>query len=148
MTTRTSEAQDEFDGFFDVYADDTFFHLSLVGQVGLVLISLLLAAITLAGTWALTRRRGLVTRVLASLGVVVVFEWLAPQIHYLWYLVVIDGLPLQWVVPLYPQPAAAWQVLGFQLPESLSAHSRAALGWLVIATALAAPWIRQPRSRH
>ena len=131
-----------------MYANDTFFHLNLIGQVGLVLISLVLVAITLIGTWLLTRRRGLVTRVLAGLGVVVVFEWLAPQVHYLWYMAVIDGLPLQWVIPAYPRPAAAWQVLGLQLPPSLSAHGRAALGWMVLMTALVSPWIRPPRSHH
>ena len=131
-----------------MYTNDTFFHLSLVGQIGLIAISLALASITLLGTWVLTRRRGLVTRALAALGVVTVFEWIAPQIHYLWYLVVIDGLPLQWVIPAYPQPASAWQVLGFQLPASLSAHGRAALGWLIIATAIVAPWLKPQRSHH
>ena len=131
-----------------MYENDTFFHLSLTGQIGLVVISILLGAITLWGTWWLTRHRRIVTRTLAALGVVTVFEWLAPQIHYLWYMAVIDGLPLQWVIPAYPRPVSAWEVLGFQLPASLSAHGRAALGWAIVAVALAAPWIRRPKSRH
>ena len=111
-------------------------------------ISLLLALLVLLATWSLARRRRIVTRLLAGLGVIVVFEWLSPQIHYLWYMAVIDGLPLQWVIPAYPRPIAAWEVLSLQLPASLSAHGRAVLGWMVIATALAAPWIRLPRSHH
>lgn len=126
-----------------MYAEDTFFHLSLVGRIGLVVISGAMAAIALWATWRLTRSIRWPARVLAALGMFCVFEWLAPQAHYLWYTQVIDGLPLQWVIGAWPDPSAVWRVMGFQEPASLSAHGRAGLGWALVAIAvLAGRWKR------
>lgn len=125
-----------------MYAEDTFFHLSLTGRVGLVVISGAMGALCLWGAWALGRRARWPARVLAGLGIFCVFEWLAPQVHYLWYRQVIDGLPLQWVIGRWPDPSAVWRVMGFQTPPSLSAHGRAGLGWTVLVVAIAAPWIQ------
>ncbi|MFK7941780.1 MAG: hypothetical protein AB8B85_02520 [Paracoccaceae bacterium] len=132
-----------------MYAEDTFFHLSPMGRIGLVVISGAMAALCLWGVWILTRRIGLPARVLAGLGAFCVFEWLAPQIHYLWYIQVIDGLPLQWVIGAWPDPSAVWRIMGFQEASSLSTHGRAAMGWTLLGTAIAAPWIgRGDRSRE
>ena len=122
-----------------MYEADTFWQLSPVGRMGLVMISGGMAALTLWGCLRLTRSRRWVTRLLAGLGCVAVFEWLAPQVHYLWYMQVIDGLPLQWVIERYPDPASVWRVLVFEGPASLSSHSRGALAWAVLAVAIVAP---------
>ncbi len=119
-----------------MYADDTFFQLSLTGRIGLLLISGGLGALTLWACHVLTRRVRWPLRLLGALGVFVVFEWLAPQIHYLWYRAVIDGLPLQWVIGPWPDTGAAWRVLFLQEAPGLSAHARALLGWACVAVAL------------
>lgn len=121
-----------------MYDGDTFFHLSLTGRIGLVLISAMMEALALWGCWRLTRWARWPSRLLGALGIYVVFEWLAPQVHYLWYMMVIDGLPLQWVIGPLPRPGVVWEIMGFQAPASLSAHARAVLGWACVLTALLA----------
>ncbi|MEM1298634.1 MAG: hypothetical protein AAGH68_05080 [Pseudomonadota bacterium] len=119
-----------------MYADDTFFHLSFVGRVGLVAISGAMGALAMWGTWRLTRNIRWPARILAALGMFCVFEWLAPQVHYLWYRQVIDGLPSQWVIGPWPDPSAVWRVMGLQEPASLSVHGRATLGWSLLLIAI------------
>ena len=126
-----------------MYADDTFFQLVLIGRVGLVAISVAMGMLAIWGTWALTRRARLPARILAALGFFCVFEWLTPQVHYLWYVLVIDGLPLQWVIAPWPDPGVVWRVMGFQGTPDLSNHGRAALGWALLLVGLTAPWLRR-----
>lgn len=130
-----------------MYSEDTLFHLSPLGQSGVVVIALGLAAATLWGTWRLTRHWRWPVRLLAAMGMVVIYEWLHPQVFYLWYLVVIDGLPLQWVIGALPDPSSGWRVLAFEERASLSAHGRGVLGWMCILLALARPCARDIRYR-
>lgn len=118
-----------------MYESDTFFHLSMTGRIGLVLLSSLMGLATLWSAWRLSRGTRFVIRLLIGLGAFAVFDWLAPQAHYLWYRQVIEGLPLQWVIAPWPDIAASVDVLAFQAGASLSAHTRAALGWLCILAA-------------
>ena len=126
----------------ELYASDTFFHLSLTGRVGLVVISGAMAVLSLWAAWAASRSQTLPVRPVIGIAIFCAFEWLAPQVHYLWYRQVIDGLPLQWVIDPWPRVLEApWRVMGFQEPASLSAHSRGALGWALLLVALIAPWL-------
>ena len=52
----------------DLYADDSFFTLTVYGRWGLVVISTLLAAIALWVLWKLTAKRSLPVRLLMALG--------------------------------------------------------------------------------
>lgn len=116
--------------------DDTFFQLSTAGQIGTAAISAVLAALMLWLCWRIVRKQRLALRLILALGLIVLFEWLSPQIYYLWYMAVFDGLPLNWVAGYWPHPVSAAKVLTLQAGDSLSAHSRALLGWAMIGIAL------------
>ena len=64
------------------------------------------------------------------------FVWLSPQVYYVYYLMIFDGLPWQIVVRTPPGPGALVRLLAFQDKASLSAHGQAALGWAMLAAAL------------
>ncbi|MCJ8310009.1 MAG: hypothetical protein HRU27_02925 [Rhizobiaceae bacterium] len=123
----------------DLYADDSFFTLTVYGRWGLVVISTLLAGIALWVLWKLTARRSLPVRLLIALGVFIAFEWLAPQLYYLYYLQILENLPWQWVIGLSPPLGDLWDLLIFRERNNLSHHSRAALGWLMLVIALIRP---------
>ena len=126
----------------DLYADDSFFTLPFYGRWGLVLLSTVLACVTLWLLWRLTAKRSLPVRLLIALALFAAFEWLAPQIYYFYYLQIIDNLPWQWVIALAPPILDLWDLLIFRERNNLSFHSRAALGWLMFVVALIRPWIR------
>lgn len=124
------------DGVVAFYPDDSFFTLSLAGQVGLALLSCLLAVGTVLLVWRVSRRGVPVLRLLMGLAVFWVFVWLSPQVYYGYYLLIFDGLPLQWVVQNPPSLVHVAELLGFAAQEDLSHHGQGVLGWLCIGTAL------------
>ncbi len=97
---------------------------------------MVLGALMLWVCWRMARHLRIVARLLLALGLFVVFDWLSPQIYYLWYLVIFDGLPLQWVAGYLPRPLDAAKILALMGPDSLSAHARTLLGWGMIGVAL------------
>ena len=123
----------------DLYSDDSFFTLTVYGRWGLVAISTALAAVTLWVLWKLTARKSLAVRLLIALALFALFEWLAPQIYYLYYLQIFENLPWQWVIGLAPPVVDLWDLLIFRKRNNLSHHSRAALGWLMLVIALIRP---------
>ena len=123
----------------DLYSDDSFFTLTVYGRWGLVAISTALAAVTLWILWRLTARKSLAVRLLIALVLFAAFEWLAPQIYYLYYLQIFENLPWQWVIGLAPPVGDLWDLLIFRERNNLSHHSRAALGWLMLVIALIRP---------
>ncbi|MEM0988776.1 MAG: hypothetical protein AAGK00_07830 [Pseudomonadota bacterium] len=127
--------------------DDTFFQLSLLAQAGVLVLAVAMAVAVSWAAWRLGRRANWPTRLLVALGAFLIFEWLSPQVFYLWYRVHIPDLPLQWVIGPWPRPGAAVEVLLFQTPGSLSAHGRAGLGWALILALLALGRFRAP-PRH
>lgn len=118
------------------YDGDSFFTLSLMGQVGLAALSALLTALTIWLSWRIGRRRRLVTRILNALAGLYLFTWLSPQIYYGYYLMIFDGLPLQIVIQTPPSPSGVALLLTFQANASLSDHGKGLLGWLLIAACL------------
>jgi hypothetical protein len=123
----------------DLYAEDSFFTLSVYGQWGLAALSTILACLTLWILWRLTFKRSLPVRLLIALGLFIAFEWLAPQIYYFYYLQILENLPWQWVIGLSPPLLDLWDLLIFRERNNLSHHSRAALGWLMFVIALIRP---------
>lgn len=119
-----------------MYTDDTFFTLSPFGQVGLAVLSLVLATTTTWFAWRLARRSRWVTRVLTGLGVYMVFAWASPQIYYAYYQMVLEGLPVQWVAKWPPDIDRAVAELTFTGRVSLAAHGRGILGWLCVLVPL------------
>lgn len=136
----------------DIYADDSFFTLAPAARAGLVLLSGLLGLGCILILRALAAR---LPRALARAGaaglVFWAFLWLSPQVYYLYYLAIFDGLPVQWVISAPPGLHEVLDALVLAGPASLADHARAALGWALVVYAIAwpiLPRLRRPRSRH
>ena len=76
-----------------MYAEDSFHTLSLLGQIGLVALSLFLACLLVLASWRLALRRRAAIRIALALCLLYLFVWLSPQVYYLYYLTLFDGLP-------------------------------------------------------
>ncbi len=124
-----------------MYDGDSFFTLTLAQRVGLVLISCALGAAMLLAVWRMCRRRSLPVRLAVGSVAFAVFLWVVPQFHYAYYREIIDGLPLQWVIRPWPDPAYALRVLIFLERPTIAHHALAALGWGGLVVACAAPLI-------
>ena len=126
-----------------MYADDSFFTLSYAGQVGLVVLSLVLSVAMVGVIYLATRK---LPR-LAAAGVAVLgfwaFDWLSPQVYYIYYMTQFDGLPLQTVIRYPPSPQSVIRLATFHDEATLSAHGRGLLAWMLIAVAL---WGRRDQS--
>ena len=119
-----------------MYTDDSFNTLTTVQQIGLTTVSVLLSAICIFICFQFIKQKSMPIRLLISFGIFFLFIWLSPQIYYTYYLMIFDGLPLQIVIKQPPSPWALVQTLSFQAKASLSDHSKAVLGWVLIAAAL------------
>ncbi len=119
-----------------MYAEDSFYTLSTTGQAGLVALSLLLFAAIVFATHRLTRRRPAVLRIAAAIAAFWAFVWLSPQIYYLYYLAIFDGLPLQSVIHRPPSPLMIVRLIAFLGDATLSAHTQGALAWALVISAL------------
>ena len=84
-----------------MYAGDSFFTLSPLGQVGLIGLSLCLSGLVLFALHLLCRDRAWTARLAIALLGVWAFEWLSPQVYYVYYMALFD-LPLQVVVQTPP----------------------------------------------
>ncbi len=115
-----------------MYEGDSFFTLTTGGQVGLAILSLILALIWLLVEWRFARF--LWGFVLAA-ALFYLFVYLSPQIYYSYYRVIIGGLPAQWVISP-PSLTHMIDLLSFRAGSTLSAHSQGALGWSLLAVAL------------
>ncbi|MEM0948800.1 MAG: hypothetical protein AAGK37_15475 [Pseudomonadota bacterium] len=119
-----------------LYAGDSLFTLTPLQVAGVVALAALLAALALSASWRMMRGRRWPVRLALAALAFWLFEWLAPQVFYTYYRVIIPSLPAQWVIGWLPGPAALGELLTFQGQTSLSAHSRGVLGWLLVASAL------------
>ncbi len=117
------------------YGEDSFFTLGAGGRVGVVAISLILFALCGCVVWFAGAGLGRVWRVLIALAVFWGFVWLSPQAYYMFYLMIFDGLPLQWVARL-PGFDLVARLLTFTDRATLSDHGKGVLGWVLIALAL------------
>lgn len=119
-----------------MYAEDSFFTLGMGGRIALVGLTLILSLLCLWLIWYMTEGIGRVARVLIAVGVFYLFIWLSPQVYYMLYWVIGDGLPLQWVVQSPPNPLKLFQLMTFTDRTTLSDHGQGVLGWLMIVTGL------------
>ena len=118
-----------------MYDGDPFFTLSMTARVGLVLLSVGLAALT---AWAFIRiacRWAWPIRLFLALVFLWVFVWLSPQVYYLYYMAVFDQLPMQNVVQSPPGPGELFHLLSFTGKANLSHHAQGLFGWGLIALA-------------
>jgi hypothetical protein len=119
-----------------MYADDSFNTLTTIQQIGLTTVSVLLCVVCIFFCYQLIKNKSLLIRLLISIGVFFLFVWLSPQVYYTYYLMIFDDLPFQIVIKQPPSPWALIQLLTFQSKVSLSDHSKAILGWVLIIMAL------------
>jgi len=119
-----------------MFAEDSFFSLSLLGRTGLLILSLALAALTLYICAKLCKNKRLIWRLAIALVLLFLFIWLSPQIYYSYYLLLFEGLPIQIVIKTPPTPIRVLNILFFSFEQNLSAYSIGLLGWALIFTAL------------
>jgi hypothetical protein len=118
-----------------MYRDDSFFTLDIWQAAGLLVATLVLAV----GLLALVRRycRGEAwRRVLRALVLYWLFLWLSPQAYYGYYMLIFDGLPLQFVIGWPPGLEEVFRRLTFTGPATLAAHGQGVLGWAVAVVAV------------
>jgi hypothetical protein len=115
-----------------MYDSDSFFTLSVPGQIGLAALSLMLAFVMVLLTLRVTRSLPIGLRLAVALLLFAAFDWLSPQVYYAYYRVIIPDLPLQWVIGLWPDPLASFRLLTFSVAQDLSAHGRGVLGWTML----------------
>ena len=130
-----------------MYSGDSFFTLSPWGQVGLALLSGVLTIAMVWLTWRLAKGRRLVWRLILWAIGFVGFVWLSPQIYYLYYWVLIDGLPMQAVIAKLPEVERLLDVILLR-KHTLSIHGQAALCLLMLAAALVGGLDRFRRPTH
>lgn len=113
------------------YPADSFYSLSPLAGAGLAGLSV--ALITLLFALSLAKARWLSARfgpgpglwsldLALTLGLAYLALWLAPQLYYLYYLTIFDGLPWQSVIKPPPGAGAFLGVLLMTEPPSLSIH--------------------------
>ena len=123
-----------------MYDRDSFFDLSLVGQVGLACLSVAMFLALILVAHRTLRQRSVWLRVLGSMFLFWLFVWLSPQVYYMYYRVLIPDLPLQWVIKPPLNPLRIVELLSFQGRQTLAAHGQGVLGWCMFA----APFLRWP----
>lgn len=118
-----------------MYQNDSFFTLNTGGQIGLAVLSAVLALGMLLLTRRLAIARTPAWRVAVWALLYFLFVWLSPQVFYTYYRAIIPGLPLQWVIH-WPDLLEPPMLLSFLAGDSMSAHARGLLGWAMLAMAL------------
>lgn len=119
-----------------MYNQDTFFHLSMSGRIGLVLLSIMIGGMLIALHWWLTRQLRIRFKILLALVFIWAFIWISPQIYYFYYIQIIDNLPLQNVIQFPPSIIELFQTLTFTGQSNLSNHSKGILFWAMVIIAL------------
>lgn len=126
-----------------LYAEDSFFTLGLGGRIGLVFVSALLAAGCVWFVIWFVHGLGRPVRCLIALAVFYLFVWLSPQFYYMYYLLIFDGLPLQWVIQSPPSWRKIIGLVSFTDRSTLTAHGQGVLWWVLVLVALLR---RRPRA--
>ncbi len=119
-----------------MYQGDSFFTLGVGGQIGLLIVSLALAAVALGVTRVMTYFRPYILRPFIWAVLFISFVWLSPQAYYTYYRMIFDGLPAQSVIQAPPRPEELLAFLTFTREATLSAHSVGLQGWLMLVVAL------------
>lgn len=115
-----------------MYEADTFFNLSILARVGLAALSITLFGLTLAAFYLVAKRMSLASRLVTAMVFLWVFIWLSPQIYYIYYMLLFDGLQLQNVIHPPPNAQEIFAIMTFSDKVIISAHAKAILGWAMI----------------
>ncbi|MDB2407995.1 hypothetical protein N9W17_05715 [Jannaschia sp.] len=115
-----------------MYDQDSLFTLTPLEIAGVLAISL---AMWLACAWLVRRGRSRAVRLALAVGAFAGFAWLSPQVYYLYYMIVFEGLPWQIVLDEPPSPLRLLRLLSFTAEATLSRHGQGVLGWSLLAVA-------------
>lgn len=120
-----------------MYQNDSFFTLSLSGQIGLIILSTIMAISLIAlSFWGLSWTKIKALRPALALLLFWAFLWLSPQIYYLYYQFLIPNLPNQIVIKYPPTPLDVFRLLSLQNRAALADHGQALMGWLMLLASL------------
>ena len=125
-----------------MYGSALFSSLSLYGQIGLLILSVVLFVLAVAVTRVIVTGWPAVVRLMLALIVLWCFMWLSPQAYYSYYSLLSDDMPQKWVIASPPPLGLTLRVITFSGPPDLIHHAYGALGLLLMGSAL---W-RQPAS--
>jgi hypothetical protein len=115
-----------------LYSGDSFFTLTQGQQIGLGMLSIILAFLVILIYFQIVKGRRFLSRFMLAFGFLFLFIWLSPQVYYAYYQIIFENLPVQIVIQYPPSPQELLQTLFFQ-ESNLSGHSKAVLGWIMIA---------------
>lgn len=119
-----------------MYEGDSFYTLTVWGQIGLASVSVLFACVALGMTRVMTWAKPIYLKVPIWIVLFITFVWASPQGYYTYYRMIFDGLPAQSVLGPLPPPQELLGLLTFTGKATLSAHSVGVLGWAMLAVAL------------
>lgn len=117
---------------------DSFFTLAPLAGAGLIALSLALAALALGAVARIARGRRIAIRAATALAALWLWDWLTPQIYYLYYVPLFD-LAAQWVIGAPPGLLRLGELLTFTARGYSGDWARGALGWALLALALSRP---------
>lgn len=118
-----------------MYAEDSFFTLSMSQRIGLLALTGLLSVLMIWLSRICTKSSRMGVRIVLPIVLFAVFVWAAPQVYYQYYLMIFDGLPIQWVVKWPPDLLEPFRYLSFTGPASFSAHGQGVLFWAMVLAA-------------
>ena len=122
--------------------------LAMPARIGLALLSAELAALTAALFIKSACHLSWPVRMLLAPVFLWLFVWLSPQTYYLYYMAVLEHLPLQNVVGSPPTLGEILSLLGFAGKASLAHHGQGLLGWtLIVLACLGGRAVRSSRLR-
>jgi len=119
-----------------MYQNDSFYSLSIAGQIGLVLLSLFISIGIVWIAHKLSRNQNIVSRLCIALGLFYAFIWLSPQIYYSYYWLIFENLPVQNVIKRPPSLGKIANLIFFQERASYSNHGKGLLFLLLILVAI------------
>lgn len=119
-----------------MYDGDIFLALTSSGQWAVAALSAVLAFLAVVAV-RLTRRH-VSAAAAPAIGVVYwwLFLWLTPQLYYLLYMLLIEGLPFRLMVLWPPGAGRLLELLLFRSQVSLADHALGALGWAMLLASL------------
>lgn len=127
-----------------MYNQDSFFTLTILGQVGLLGLSLVLFGALIWGM-ACIRASWYLKLIVAVVGFFF-FAWLSPQVYYSYYLLLFDGLPIQLVIGTPPSLNDILRLITFRGPQNLSSHGQGILAWGMIIAGQLSQFSRRRRN--
>ena len=127
-----------------MYEYDSFFTLSVMGQVGLTVLSIGLGILLVGLVRWMVQDRPMALRLVSAVLALWLFVWLSPQIYYLYYMLLFDGLVFKSVLSSPPSLAELFEILFLRSDSTLSNHGKTLLGWILIISSLVR---RTPRNR-